>query len=186
LTGGFTYNGVHYTGDQASIAQGDNFLSIIIPEIEASEAYKNNGAIILWWDETEGGDDPSRTIPEIILSPDAKGNAYSNNILYTHSSDLLTMQETYGVGPCLRDVCGATDLSDLFKAGSIPQDSQHPSHPPSTCWYSVLSHWLLLSSSRARTAFKRANEPSIADILIRKTRKATIAVLQYEDTLATS
>jgi hypothetical protein len=29
------------------------------------------------------------------ISPDAKGNAYTNNILYTHSSDLLTMQEIF-------------------------------------------------------------------------------------------
>jgi phosphatidylinositol-3-phosphatase len=120
LTGGFTYHGVNYTGDQANIAQGDNFLSQIVPEIEASQAYKNDGAIILWWDESEGGDDPSRTIPEIIISPDAKGNAYTNNILYTHSSDLLTMQEIFNVGPCLLDACNATDLSDLFVAGAIP------------------------------------------------------------------
>jgi hypothetical protein len=130
LDGGFTYNGVHYTGDQAAIAQGDNFLSIIIPQIEASSAYKNNGAIVVWWDETEGGDDPSRTLGEIIISPDAKGNAYTNNILYTHSSDLVTIQEIYGVGPCLRDACQATDLSDLFKAGSIPQGI--PTPEPST------------------------------------------------------
>src|SRR5262249_43355800 len=44
LTNGFTYNGVHYTGDQAAIAQGDNFLSMIVPQIMASQAYKNNGA----------------------------------------------------------------------------------------------------------------------------------------------
>ena len=89
--------------------------------IEASQAYQNNGLIVLWWDETEGGDDPSRTIPEIIISPSAKGNAYTNNIRYTHSSDLLTLQKIYGVGSCLRDACNATDLSDLFVAGSIPQ-----------------------------------------------------------------
>jgi hypothetical protein len=130
LTSGFTYNGVHYTGDQAAIAQGDNFLSLIVPEIEASNAYKNNGAIILWWDETENGDDPSRTLGEIIISPDAKGNAYTNNIRYTHSSDLLTMQEIYGVGPCLLDACQATDLSDLFKAGSVPEGIATPE--PST------------------------------------------------------
>jgi hypothetical protein len=55
LANGFTYHGVHFTGDQASIAQGDNFLSIIVPMIESSQAFKNNGAIIIWWDETEGG-----------------------------------------------------------------------------------------------------------------------------------
>jgi hypothetical protein len=130
LTGGFTYNNVHDTGDQAAIAQGDNFLAQIIPMIEASQAYQNNGAIVIWFDETEGGDDPSRTIPEIIISPDAKGNAYTNNILYTHSSDLLTMQEIFGVGPCLRGACQANDLSDLFRAGSfaaaVPVDAPEP------------------------------------------------------------
>jgi hypothetical protein len=120
LTGGFTYNGQHYTGDAANIAQGDNFLSILVPEIEASAAFQNNGLIVLWWDESEGGDTSAYTLGEIIISPDAKGNAYTNNILYTHSSDLLTMQEIFGVGPCILDACNATDLSDLFKPGSIP------------------------------------------------------------------
>ena len=120
LTGGFTYNGTPYTGDQAAIAEGDNFLSIIVPQIMASQAYKNNGVIVLWWDESEGGDTSAYTIPLIIISPDAKGNAYSNSILYTHSSDLLTMQEIFNVGPCLGGACGANDLSDLFKTGSIP------------------------------------------------------------------
>jgi hypothetical protein len=138
LPGGFTYHGVHYTGDQAAIAQGDNFLSIIVPEIEASQAYQNNGAIVIWWDETEGGDDPTRTLGEIIISPDAKGNAYTNNILYTHSSDLLTMQEIFGVGPCLRDACQATDLSDLFRAGSIPQEVPVATPEPSGITSAVL------------------------------------------------
>ncbi|HTA45147.1 MAG TPA: alkaline phosphatase family protein [Bryobacteraceae bacterium] len=120
LTGGFSYQGTKYTGDQAAIAQGDNFLSILVPQIMASQAYKNNGMIVIWWDETEGGDTPAFTIPEIIVSPNTKGNAYSNNILYTHSSDLLTMQELFSVGPCLGAACGANDLSDLLKPASIP------------------------------------------------------------------
>jgi len=41
------------TGDAANIRQGDNFLSIIVPAIMASPAYKNDGAIIIWWDESE-------------------------------------------------------------------------------------------------------------------------------------
>ncbi|MDQ2841328.1 MAG: hypothetical protein M3Y72_09875 [Acidobacteriota bacterium] len=120
LKGGFTYGGQHLTGDAANIAQGDNFLSMIVPEIEASQAYKNSGAIVIWWDETENGDDHSHKLGEIIISPDAKGNAYTNNMLYTHSSDLLTMQEIFGVGPCLADACGANNLSDLFKPETIP------------------------------------------------------------------
>lgn len=93
---------------------------MIVPEIEASQAYKNTGAIILWWDESEGGDTSAYTIPEIIISSDAKSDAYTNNILYTHSSDLLTMQEIFNIGPCLLDACSTTDLSDLFTPGSIP------------------------------------------------------------------
>ena len=51
LTGG--YKGL--TGDAANIKQGDDFLSQIVPLIMASDAYKNHGAIILWWDEAEIG-----------------------------------------------------------------------------------------------------------------------------------
>ena len=131
LTNGFTYNGVHYTGDQAAIAQGDNFLSILVPEIMASSAYKNNGMIVLWWDETEGGDDPSRTIPEIIISPDAKGNAYDSTVLYTHSSDLKTMEELFGLG-CLQGACSANDLSDMLVPGAIPNGASTAAPEPAT------------------------------------------------------
>jgi len=120
LTGGFTYNGTHYTGDQASIAEGDNFLSQIIPMIEASQAYKNNGAIVIWYDETEGGNTTQFTLPEIVISPLAKGNAYDSTLPYTHSSDLKSMQELFGVsepgGGFLGDANtpGTNDLSDFF------------------------------------------------------------------------
>jgi hypothetical protein len=154
LTGGFTYNSVHYTGDQADIAQGDNFLSQIVPMIQASNAYKNDGAIVLWWDESEGGDDPSRTLGEIIISPDAKGNAYTNNIRYTHSSDLLTMQEIFAVGPCLRDACQANDLSDLFKAGSIPAGPL-PTPEPGT-FSALLIGLSAVASGKAISRWKRS------------------------------
>jgi len=134
LTGGFTYNGVTYTGDQAAIAQGDNFLATVIPQILASAAYTNNGAIIIWWDETEGGDTTNYTLPEIIISPLAKGNAYASSLEYNHSSDLRTLEEIYGLGfvsnsiPAAHTnakgtgynyVANVNDLSDLFKGVSM-------------------------------------------------------------------
>ncbi|MDR3468320.1 MAG: alkaline phosphatase family protein [Xanthobacteraceae bacterium] len=131
LTNGFTYNGVHYTGDQASIAQGDNFLSIVVPQIEASKAFQQqNGTIIIWNDETEGGDGSGNTMMEIVISKDAKGNAYTNSILYTHSSDLLTMCELMLPGQSCMGAAsapGVNDLSDLFKAGSIAAAAPEPS-----------------------------------------------------------
>src|ERR1700692_2604864 len=50
LTGG--YKGL--TGGAANIRQGEDFLSQIVPVIMASQAYKDHGVIILWWDESEG------------------------------------------------------------------------------------------------------------------------------------
>ena len=123
LKNGFTYNGVHYTGDQAEIAQGDNFLSQIIPMIMASQAYQDNGAIVIWNDEDEGdnaGTDSQFSGAEIVISPLAKGNAYNSTVSLNHSSDLLTMQEIFGVtGTHLGDAANATDLSDLFKPNAI-------------------------------------------------------------------
>jgi hypothetical protein len=133
LTGGFAGQ----TGDAANIRQGDNFLSRIVPLIMSSEAYRDGGVIILWWDESEGdgttgdnADDFNHTIAEIIISNLARENEnglpYASAIDFTHSSDLRTMQEIFhvkvkaGASPFLGDAANATDLSDLFKPGVIP------------------------------------------------------------------
>jgi hypothetical protein len=146
LSAGYTYNGTHYTGDLAQVAQGDSFLSKVIPQIMASTAYKNNGMIVIWTDETEGTNqnDFNHTLTEIVLSPLAKGNAYASNLNYTHSSDIATMQEIFQTPAqtptgYLNDGANASnssgslagsapgfgtgtalDLSDLFVSGAIP------------------------------------------------------------------
>jgi len=97
LPGGYTYHGVAYTGDQAAIAEGDNCLAIIIPQIMASAAYQDHGVIIIWTDETESTDDTNTTLPYVILSPLAKGNAYASTLPYSHSSDLKTFDEIFGL-----------------------------------------------------------------------------------------
>jgi len=125
------------TRDPARIRQGDDFLSEIVPMIMASKAYKENGVIILWWDESESdgvaGDTPddfSHRIPEIIISrhahPNVDGVPYASPVNYTHSSDLRTMQEIFRVRPFLGDAANADDLSDLFQPGAIPKE------PPAT------------------------------------------------------
>jgi len=120
------------TGDPAKILQGDDFLRQIIPVIMASNAYKNHGAIIIWWDESESDgaagekqDDFSHTIGEIVISDRAHANVnglpYASPVNFTHSSDLRTMQNIFHVGPYLADAANATDLSDLFQPGAIPK-----------------------------------------------------------------
>jgi hypothetical protein len=97
LSSGFTYHGTHYTGDQSAIAVGDNCLSILIPQIMATAAYQDHGVIIINMDETEGGDTTSYTVSEILISPMAKGNAYASSVVMSHSSDLKTMEEIFGL-----------------------------------------------------------------------------------------
>jgi hypothetical protein len=142
LTGGYmpSFSASTLTGDSAAIAQGDDFLKKIIPQIMASQAYQNNGAIVIWWDETEAqatGDtqnDTNHTLEEIVISPLAKPNVagvpYASNVAMTHSSDLRTMQELFNVGSnnsaltggvFLNDANNGNDMSDLFVAGAIPQ-----------------------------------------------------------------
>jgi hypothetical protein len=97
LPGGFIYHGTAWTGNQAAIAEGDNFLSMAIPKIIASQAYQDHGVIIVWTDETESTDDTNTTLPFVIISPLAKGNAYASVLPYSHSSFLKTMDEIFGL-----------------------------------------------------------------------------------------
>jgi phosphatidylinositol-3-phosphatase len=120
------------TGDAAKILQGDDFLRQVVPMIMASDAYKNHGAIIIWFDESEDDgvagdkeDDFSHTIPEIVISKRAHKNVngipYASPLNFTHSSDLRTMQEIFHLGPLLGDAANSNDLSDLFDSGAIPK-----------------------------------------------------------------
>jgi phosphatidylinositol-3-phosphatase len=120
------------TGDPAKIRQGDDFLRQIVPIIMASNAYKNHGAIVIWFDESESdgmtgdqADDFRHTIPEIIISDrvhkNVNGLPYASSVNFTHSSDLRTWQNIFHVGPYLEDAANATDLSDLFQPGAVPK-----------------------------------------------------------------
>ena len=120
------------TGDPAKILQGDDFLRQVVPAIMASHAYKENGVIIIWWDESEGdgvhGDNPddlNHTIGEIVISKHAHKNVgavpYASPVFMTHSSDLRTIEEIFNLGPLLGDAANANDLSDLFQPGAIPK-----------------------------------------------------------------
>ncbi len=127
LTGGY----MGLSGDAANIKQGDDFLRQVIPAIMASSAYKNHGAIVIWFDESEqdaagaNPDDFAHTSAEIVISDRAHDNVggvpYASSVDYSHSSDLRMMQEIFRVGPLLGDAVNANDLSDLFKPGVVPK-----------------------------------------------------------------
>ncbi|HLW54651.1 MAG TPA: alkaline phosphatase family protein [Candidatus Angelobacter sp.] len=126
------------TGDAANILQGDNFLQQIIPVIMASQAYRDRGAIIIWWDESErdgvSGDNPddlTHTVGEIVISPLAHPNEggmpFASNVFLTHSSDVRTMQEIFhATKPLfLGDAVRVEDLSSLFREGAITGDDDN-------------------------------------------------------------
>jgi hypothetical protein len=115
-------------GDRADIAQGDNFLARAVPLIMASRAYKEHGVIVLWWDESEGGDTRDFTLPFLVISKDAHENVnglpFASATEFSHSSTLRTLQEIFDVDPSkgypwLGNAAIADDLSALFKPGAI-------------------------------------------------------------------
>jgi hypothetical protein len=121
--------GLYPNGDQAAIAQGDNFLARIVPLIMTSKAYEDGAAIILWWDESEGGDSPAFTLPFIVISKRAHENKgglpFASAVQYSHSSFLRTMQEIFKVDPdgagfpFLGAAADANDLREMFAPGVI-------------------------------------------------------------------
>ena len=133
LTGGFTHNGTTFTAGAAKIAQGDNFLRLIVPQIMASQAYQNNGAIIIWFDESEpdgsgNQNDFNHTIAEIVISklahPNVNGVPFASLVNLTHSDDLRTLQNIFGIDPLtgiayLGDAANAVGLDSLFAAGAV-------------------------------------------------------------------
>lgn len=94
------------------VAQGDTWLSRVIPSIQRSRAFARGGVIFITWDEGESGDGP---IGMIVLSSDAKGHGYHNAVRYTHSSTLRTIEEIFGLHPLLGGAAHATDLRGLFR-----------------------------------------------------------------------
>ena len=86
-------------------------------------------SIIIWWDESEGdgvagdnGDDFNHTTAEIVISTRAHKNMhgmpYASPVLFTHSSDLRTMQNIFHAGPYLQDAANVNNLSELVPARS--------------------------------------------------------------------
>ena len=98
-----------------SVAAGDAWLSHEVPQILASDAYRNGGVLFLLWDEgSNQGDDP----PFIAVSPNAQ-HGYTSQAPYDTSAFLKTTQAILGVEslPCATSPEAVPVMSDLF---SVP------------------------------------------------------------------
>lgn len=94
----------------------------------ASNAYRDHGVIVLWWDESEDGDTADFTLPFIVISKDVRANTggrpYASGVEYSHSSTLRTLQEIFNVDPragypWLGGAATASDLAALFRPGVV-------------------------------------------------------------------
>jgi hypothetical protein len=109
--------GSPFTDGTNELKQGDAWLASNVPNITASQAYKNDGVIFILWDESEFSLSclgANCAIGMIVLSPLVKGGGYSNQIAYDHSSMLRTIQDIFHSTPYLGAAAQATDLSDFF------------------------------------------------------------------------
>lgn len=100
-------------GSLSTRKQCEDWLAREMPAILTSRTYTNDGALFILWDE--GSDDTDGPVGMIALSPRAKGGGYVNDVFYTHSSMLCTLQNIFGVRPYLGDAAYANDLGDLFR-----------------------------------------------------------------------
>jgi hypothetical protein len=145
------------------VALGDNFLSKIVPIIMASQAYKNNGEIVIWNDETEQPDGSTSTVGytsmEIVISPLAKGNAFADSTPYTHSNDLHTLEDIFGAyDGYLGGAQGVDSMRGLYVANAIP-----PSVPEPGTWALMLTGFAGLAGAAAyRRKVGVAAKPAIA------------------------
>jgi phosphatidylinositol-3-phosphatase len=94
-----------------AIAHIDTWLKDNLPIILNSAQYKAGHVVVfITADEAENGDGP---IPFFAIGSGVK-RGYKNEIHYTHSSLLRTLEEIFKVSPMLGGAASATDLRDLF------------------------------------------------------------------------
>jgi phosphatidylinositol-3-phosphatase len=100
--------------DQNSIAQGDAALSVLIPAIKNSPAWKHgNNVIVLVWDENDYSSLPNQVVTTVETNYGPTGKI--SNVKYNHFSLLKTLEAGFG----LRYINHAADrnvklMSDLF------------------------------------------------------------------------
>ncbi len=93
------------------IAHIDGWLKNTLPIILNSAQYKAGHVVIfITADEAANGDGP---IPFLVLGHGVKKD-YKNEIRYTHSSLLRTLEEIFKVKPLLGAAASSNDLKDLF------------------------------------------------------------------------
>jgi hypothetical protein len=95
-------------GHDGTNGQVDSYLKNLIPQILASTWYKENGIIVITWDESNG----EERIPTVVVT--GKGGGKSLTTPGTHYGTLATIEDLYAL-PRLGGAVGAATLAPLLK-----------------------------------------------------------------------
>jgi phospholipase C len=99
-------------GHDCSTSVADAWLSTVVPEIQATSAWKQNGTLIITWDE---GEDQANHVLTLVIRPGMQ--PLSSSRYYNHYSLLATLEDLLGL-PRLGAATGATPMRDLLVSGS--------------------------------------------------------------------
>ena len=111
-----------FSNHTSDMAAGDKWLSMNVPTILASPAYKNNGVLFIVWDEDDDSGllSADAPIPMFVLSPLAKSGGMAGNAAiathYDHYSLLATFEDGLGLPARLGNAQGAKPVADFFPA----------------------------------------------------------------------
>jgi phospholipase C len=103
--------GMCHDGHDCSTAVADQWLSQTVPKILATSAWRQDGVLLITWDE---GEDSANHVLTLVIQPDPA--AHTSKRAYNHYSLLATIEDRLGV-PRLGLAVHASAMTDLL-AGS--------------------------------------------------------------------
>ena len=100
--------GLCHDGHDCSTAVADKWLSQVVPEIQATDAWQQGGLLVITWDE---GEDSANHILTLFIQPG--GTHQTSSHAYDHYSLLATIEDRFGL-PRLGQAKNATPMTDLL------------------------------------------------------------------------
>ncbi len=98
----------------------DAWLQKVVPQIQASQGYKNGGAIFILFDEGSmrilGA---AADLATVVLSPNLVSQGYTSNTTFDHRSYLATIEDIFNM-PRLTTTASATPMDEFFKTTTVP------------------------------------------------------------------
>lgn len=134
-----TCNDAHDRGENCSLPTADAWLAANVPQILESNAYRHHGALIITFDESEGGDtrgccgstSGGGKIFTTVLSPAVANPGTHSTVPYNHYSVLRTVEDTFGLD-CLGHACDATSAPFGTDVWLVRNHHHHLRHHPDT------------------------------------------------------